>query len=744
MTSERLPRSAGRPSRWEDGPAAEAGAPPGAGARRGLSPAVWLGLGGAVFAALALTAWLAWALPLGRALEPLPTPTLVLVTADGKPFARRGSYKEAPVDAAKLPAYVPLAFVAVEDRRFFQHHGVDPGAVARALVRNLMAGRIQEGGSTLTQQLAKNAFLTGDRTLRRKAQEALIALYLEARLSKAEILSRYLSAVYFGDGVFGLRAAARHYFDKSPEQLSVGEAAMLAGMVKAPSRLAPTEDLAAARRRARLVLADMAGMGLVTPAQARTAASQVKVRRGRATLGIGSWFADWVSPQAKQAFQWGYGEVRVGTTIDSRLQAAAERIVERTLAAEGARRNAHQAALVAMRTDGAVVAMVGGRDYRKSVFNRAVDAERPPGSAFKLFVYLAALRQGFSPDSQVEDAPVRVGDWTPSNYGEDYAGGPISLRRAFARSSNVAAVRVAQAVGLPAVKKAARDLGVAEDLPDDATLALGTANVNLLELTAAYAAVDAGAAPVAPRGLQDVPVAAPGLQIGERERRGMLELLHAVVASGTGTAANVGQPAYGKTGTSQDYRDAWFVGFVGDLAVGVWVGNDDDSPMKGVTGGSLPARIWRDFMAEAIPRLGLKGEPPPGEPVPSLQAPAPDGPLQPADPDAGLPAGLDDSLPSLVLPPADAAREAPGPAPRRGPPPDLGPPPARYGPYGPPPGSRPWRDGWRGRDAGPPPRARRWRDFGPREDYLPREERYGPPPQEAPYDDPGPPPGDDE
>jgi 1A family penicillin-binding protein len=725
-------------------------APPAAGAGPAVPTGVWAGVGGLVFAVILALAWLSWALPLSRALEPLPSPTLVLVSADGKPFARRGSYKEAPVDVMRLPAYVPLAFVAIEDRRFFQHHGLDPRAVVRAAFRDLRAGHIEEGGSTLTQQLAKNAFLSGDRTFRRKAQEALIALYLEARLSKAQILSRYLSAVYFGDGVFGLRAAARHYFDKSPEQLSVGEAAMLAGMVKAPSRLAPTEDLPAARRRARLVLADMARMGVVTPAQARTAAGRVKVRQGRPTLGIGSWFADWVAPEAKQAFQWGYGEVRVRTTIDSRLQAAAEQIVRRTLAAQGPRLDAHQAALVAMRTDGSVVAMVGGADYGKSPFNRAVSAERPPGSAFKLFVYLAGLRHGLSPDSLVEDTPLRVGNWSPSNYDDEYAGGPIPLRQAFAKSSNVAAVRVARAAGLSNVQKAARDLGVTETLPDNATIALGTANVNLLELTAAYAAVDAGGAPVSPHGLQRDAPAAQTLTLRPRVRRGMMDLLHAVVTSGTGTGADVGLPAYGKTGTTQDYRDAWFVGFAGDLVVGVWVGNDDDSPMKRVTGGSLPAQMWRAFMLQAAPRLGLKGEAPPdegaGPPGPGL---VDEG--QGVDPGAGPQGGLDDSLPAITVrssvPPAIDVPSAGPPADRDAPPPyDLAPARPRLRPPPPdaaPPGSRAWR-GTRPYGDEPPPRWRRRRDFGPPPDYGPPEERYGPPPREPPDDEPGPPPDDGE
>jgi len=556
---------------------------------------------------LVLTAlWLTWALPLGRALEPLPSPTLVLVSADGKAFARRGSYKEEPVDVKELPPYISGAFVAIEDRRFYKHMGVDPRAIARALRNNVAAGGVSEGGSTITQQLAKNAFLSSRQTLRRKAQEAVIALYLESRLSKEEILSRYLSSIYFGEGVFGLRAAAREYFNKPPEQLTIGEAAMLAGIVKAPSRLAPTEDLKAAKARQRVVLQAMVDTGMITPRQARQARN-VRVREGRPSLPVGSYFADWVSPQAKRAFDRAYGEVVVKTTLDSRLQTQAERIIRNRLAADGGRLNAGQAALVATRKDGSVVALVGGRDYKTSQYNRAVDAQRQPGSAFKLFVYLTALREGMSPNSTVLDAPVRLGNWKPQNHESQYLNRPITLREAFARSSNVAAVRVLQQVGLRDVIRTARDLGVTSPLPRDATVALGTGPVTLLEMTSAYAAIAAGEAPIRAHGLAEWVPAGETTRLSAAEQRGMMELMRAVVTGGTGRAANIGG-AYGKTGTTQDYHDALFIGFVGDLVVGVWVGNDDNAPMRRVAGGGLPAQIWREFMSYAISAGQAKGE----------------------------------------------------------------------------------------------------------------------------------------
>ena len=565
---------------------------------------VQIGLGAAGLDFLVFL-WLTWALPLSRALEPLATPTLVLVTADGKPFSRRGSYKEAPVDADRLPAHVTRAFVAIEDRRFFRHMGIDAQAIGRAVVANTRSGRVRQGGSTITQQLAKNAFLSNERSLRRKAQEAIIALYLETRLSKREILSRYLSSVYFGDGVFGLRAAARHFFNKRPEDLSLGEAAMLAGVVKAPTRLAPTEDIKAARARMQVVLAAMVDQELITPAQARAAAADVQVREGRANLPVGSYFADWLSPQVRRAFNRAYGEVAVWTTLDSQLQLKAQDAVRRGLAA-AAPAGVTQAALVAMRTDGRVVAMVGGKDYRASVFNRAAQARRQPGSAFKPFVYLAALRAGMGPDSAVIDAPVRIGGWSPENHEGRYAGGAVPLSDAFARSSNVAAARLVQQVGVGRVVAAARDLGVTSELPNDATIALGTGSMSLLELTSAYAAIASGRAPVTPRGLLSQTPEPAHEALSKRERDGLLTLLRAVMERGTGMAANLGPQTFGKTGTSQDYRDAWFIGFAGDLVVGVWMGNDDNTPMRRVTGGTYPAQIWREFMAYAMRRSDFK------------------------------------------------------------------------------------------------------------------------------------------
>ncbi len=576
---------------------------------------------------LALVAWLVVTAPLGRALEPLKNPSLVLLDASGHPIARRGDYKEAPVTIAELPKYVPAAIISIEDRRFYHHWGIDPQGIARALLRNTEAGGVAQGGSTLTQQLAKTSFLSGERTIKRKLQEVIIAFYLESRLTKNQILARYLSSVYFGEGAYGLRAAARVYFDRDPGDLTVGQAAMLAGLVQAPSRLDPARHLAAAQDRERVVLGAMVANGALTPNQAAHVAP-ARVARGRESLPTGSYFADWVLPQARGSIDAAqYGDVAVATTLDPVLQKAAERAVADTLAGlRGA--NVHQAALVAMRPDGRVVAMVGGANYGATPFNRATQAMRQPGSSFKLFVYLAALHSGMRTSDTILDAPVTIGDWSPKNDEGKYRG-RISLATAFAASSNVAAAKLTQQVGVEAVRRQARLLGVTVPLSNYEGLALGTSGVPLIELTSAYAAVAAGTYPVKPVGLasprraglaERLRAAAAAIRPWP-ERGAMLELLQSAVRHGTGVAASLPIATYGKTGTTQNHRDALFVGFAGDLVVGVWVGNDDNSPMTGaVVGGTVPAKLWHRFMVAALTREGILRPPPPAPRLPDLGA----------------------------------------------------------------------------------------------------------------------------
>ena len=542
---------------------------------------------------LSLLLWLAWALPLDRALEPLPKPTLVLLDRHGEAFARRGETKLEPVEVRRLPRHLVDAVLAIEDRRFYHHHGVDPRGITRAAWHNVRARALREGGSTITQQLAKTSFLSSERTLRRKAQEGLVALWLEMRLDKDEILSRYLSGIYFGDGRYGLRAASRHYFGVEPEALDLAQSAMLAGIIRAPSALAPTRHPDEARARMRQVLDAMAAQGRLAPARAGQVEAPRVLDEGEA-LPVGTYFADWVSPQARDELEGGYGEMRVDTTLDLRLQSLAERAVARNLR-DG---DGPQVALVAMHPDGEVLAMLGGRRYAASAYNRATQAKRQPGSAFKPFVYYAAMREGLRPDDTVDDSPVEVAGWSPANYDGTYRG-PVSVRDAFARSSNVAAVRVAQRVGPRRVARTAREFGMTGEFGDDASIALGTYETSLLELTSGYAAFAAGFAPVRAFGLRGHDPGEGREALDPVARAGMLDLLHAAVEEGTGRAARLRVPSFGKTGTTQDHRDAWFVGLAGDLVVGVWVGNDDNAPMDGVTGGGLPARIWRDFMAGA-------------------------------------------------------------------------------------------------------------------------------------------------
>jgi penicillin-binding protein 1A len=543
--------------------------------------------------------WLVITAPLSRALEPLPDPALLLESADGRPIALRGAIKEAPVDVARLNPLTPAAFVAIEDRRFYRHWGIDPRGMARAFVADLRGGGVRQGGSTITQQLAKTNFLSGDRTIKRKAQEIIIAFWLEAWLTKQEILSRYLSSVYFGDGVYGLRAASHHYFHREPERLNLAQSAMLAGLVQAPSRLAPTSHLAAAQKRSRLVLRAMADTGAITASRASVPSARPVAQEAK--LPAGTYFADWVAPSAAGAFESDFGRVEVRTTLDRGLQRLAERAVSRAAIGDA------QAALVAMRPDGRVVAMVGGKRYADSPFNRVTQARRQPGSAFKLFVYLAALRAGWTPDSMIDDSPVTIEGWTPVNSDRIYRG-RISLREAFARSSNAATVRLSQSVGRPNVIRAARDLGITTPLPDKPSLALGTAGVSLLELTSAYAAIAGGRYPIAARGLPDEQPAeglsaffrSAGALDRQRDWAPMLDLLYAAANNGTGRRAALNVPTFGKTGTTQENRDALFVGFAGDLVVGVWVGRDDNKSLGKISGGTVPAEIWRSFMSSAL------------------------------------------------------------------------------------------------------------------------------------------------
>ncbi len=541
-----------------------------------------------------------------------PTASALVVQAEGgQVFATRGIFKGEKLSPEQLPRNLRDAIVAIEDRHFFAHGGLYLPSLFRAAFRNAMAGGTREGGSTISQQLARMIYLSPERTLKRKVQEAILTLRLEHQLSKEEILTRYLNTAYFGARVYGADAAAKRYFGKPAQELTLAEAAMLAGLVRAPSALAPTRNLEGAHQRAALVLDAMVETGAITAAQAEAA------REHPATLRLPpdnppgtNYFVDTLAPEAKRLVGDASVDLTLRTTLDLNLQSIAEGVIARRLKAEGRSKKVSQAALLAMAPEGAILAMVGGRDYNESQFNRATQAKRQPGSLFKLFDYLAAFDNGFTPRSVMIDRPVQIGNWEPENYGGRFHG-EVTLRSAFAQSLNSVAVQLADRVGIQKVIETAHRLGVQSELPAVPSVALGAGGVTLIEMTRAFAAIAANAESVEPYTIDSI---ARGDQVvfgrqqtvltparNQAARAGIIDLLASVVREGTGRAARLPIPTAGKTGTSQDNRDAWFVGLAPGLVVGVWVGNDDNSPTRNVVGGDMPARIWSEFVKEAVP-----------------------------------------------------------------------------------------------------------------------------------------------
>lgn len=573
-----------------------------------------LSIWGAV-ALAGVVGWYAYDLPDLEKLEtPTRRPSVTLLSTDGSVLASYGQLYGGAVRFDDLPPYLVQAIVATEDRRFFNHPGFDAIGVLRAAFANLRAGAIRQGGSTITQQLAKNLFLTPERTIRRKAQEVLLALWLEARFTKQQIFSIYINRVYFGAGTYGVEAASRRYFARSAGDINLYQAAMLAGLLKAPSRLAPSRNPDAARKRALLVLENMAGQGFISAANVRDAKRAAGVIRRAARGNSARYFADWLLERAAGYVGHSDRDLVIVTTVDARLQRLGAEKLSRLLKRNGKRAKVSQGALVALSPSGAVRALIGGRNYVESQFNRATQALRQPGSAFKLFVYLAGLEAGMSPDDRMTDAPLRIRKWRPRNYDKRYRG-EITLRQAFAQSINTVAVRVSEAAGRQRVIDAARRLGISTKLRSHPSLALGAGEVTLLDLTAAYGALANEGFAVWPHGISEVrdnrgqviyrrSGSGAGRVIAPGHVRQLTGMLREVISSGTGRAAAIGRPAAGKTGTSQEFRDAWFIGFTPDLVTGIWLGNDNSSPMKRVTGGGLPARLWRSFMKDA-----LKGRP---------------------------------------------------------------------------------------------------------------------------------------
>jgi penicillin-binding protein 1A len=573
----------------------------------GIVASLW----GAIAAAGAVI-WVGAHLPPIQSLEiPKRPPSIQIVDLNLRALATRGDSAGSVIALKDLPPYLPKAFIAIEDRRFYGHYGVDPYGVARALMANILHRGVFQGGSTLTQQLAKNLFLTQERTIYRKLQEMMLALWLERKFSKTQILELYLNRVYFGSGAYGIEQAAQRYFGKSARQVTIAESAILAGLVKSPSRLAPTRNFDAAEDRAHIVLAAMTELGFITAAQDKIALAKPPRIVAQPGNGPVNYVADWVMDGVNDLIGHVDDDLVVVTTIDGRLQASAEKALVDELNLKGDKSGVTQGALVAMTPDGAVRAMIGGRNYADSQFNRAVAARRQPGSAFKPFVYLTALEHGLTPDTVRDDKPIKVKKWQPENYGKEYFG-PVTLTKALAMSLNTVSVRLTLELTPMAVIRTAHRLGIASKLEPNASIALGTSEVSLLELVGAYAPFANGGLAVVPHVIDRISTP-DGAVLYARNPQTLGRIIDANAVGQMnammqqtltiGTAHNAALPGWqaaGKTGTSQDFRDAWFIGYTSSLVTGVWLGNDDGTPTKKTTGGSLPVEIWSNFMRNAL------------------------------------------------------------------------------------------------------------------------------------------------
>ena len=565
----------------------------------------------AIIAGAGVIIWVGAHLPAIQSLEiPKRPPTIQITGMDGSVIATRGEMPGANVSLKDLPPYLPKAFIAIEDRRFYSHFGIDPTGIIRAAVTNLLHRGVSQGGSTLSQQLAKNLFLTQERTMQRKLQEVELALWLERKYSKNEILELYLNRVYFGSGAYGVEAAAQKYFGKSAKNVSLSEAAMLAGLVKSPSRLAPNRNPDGAEKRAQIVLSAMADTNFITEAQAKAAIEKPSYAVKPVGAGTINYVADWIGEVLDDLVGQIDQNIVVETSIDPKLQSVAEAAIIDELATKSVKFNVTQGALVAMTPSGAVRAMVGGRNYAESQFNRAVTAKRQPGSAFKPFVYLTAVEGGMTPDTVRQDAPLDVKGWRPENYSREYFG-PVTLTQALSMSLNTVAVRLGLEVGPANVVRTAHRLGIASKLEPNATISLGTSEVSLNELVGAYAPFANGGFSASPHVVNRIRTPegkvlyarrndAPTRVIDANAVGMMNVMMHETLVTGTAKKADIPSwSAAGKTGTSQDFRDAWFIGYTANLVTGIWLGNDDNSPTRKATGGGLPVEVWTRFMRAA-------------------------------------------------------------------------------------------------------------------------------------------------
>ena len=554
-------------------------------------------------------------------------PGLTLLSADGAVIATSGDLYGEAIQVHNLPDFLPQAVMATEDRRFYSHFGVDIIGLARAVVTNVMSGKVRQGGSTLTQQVAKNLFLSPERSLKRKVQELLLALWLEHKFTKDQIFTLYLNRVYLGAGTYGVEAASRKYFAKSARKLSLYESALIAGLLKAPSKYNPRANPKLSAKRTSIVLMNMVNAGYLTERQA----NQAKRHKNKAISAskphrLGRYYADWVMEQVRDYIGPANIDMTVVTTLDMGLQKIAEQRLRKILAKKGKAKNVSQAALVALAPDGAVRAMVGGRSYAESQFNRATQARRQPGSAFKPFVFLAGLESGLTSQSIMKDEPFSIGKWKPRNYSGKYLG-DITLEKALAESINTIAVKITKRVGARKVVEMAHRLGITSDLKAHASIALGSSEVNLLELSAAYGPFANGGYGVFPFGIETIKDSS-GRVLYQRSGGGsgrivppnhvgeMNQMMKSVMTTGTGRKANFNRAVGGKSGTSQDFRDAWFIGYSADLILGVWMGNDNEKPMKKVSGGSLPAELWNEVMK--VSHETITPKPLPGDETPAV------------------------------------------------------------------------------------------------------------------------------
>ena len=537
---------------------------------------------------------------------------IIVKDARGEVIARYGDIVGVQVTTADMPPYLVQAVLAIEDRRFYNHFGIDPFGLARAVVVNLQKGRVAQGGSTITQQLAKNLFLSRERTLKRKIQEAMLAVWLEYELSKDEILSAYLNRVYLGSGTYGVDAASKLYFQKPVADISLRHAATLAGLLKAPSRYSPLRNASLSRQRTEVVLAAMVDAGYISPEQAKGQQGLPPKPKQKPKNSLSErYYTDWIVDELNELIGTPQEDLIVETTLDLRLQGIVSQNVADIIDQYGEERSISEGAMILMRPSGEVIALVGGRNYNASQFNRATQALRPPGSSFKPIVYLAALEQGWKIDDLIDDSPITDWRYRPRNFGGEYYG-EVSLEDALTHSLNTAAVRLMKETGPDAVLNAAERLGITSDLERDLSLALGSSGVSLIEMAGAYSTFANGGLAVKPYGITRVTTRETGELYYERPRRKRLirvfspvhiqdltSMMNNVILNGTGQGANFGSPAAGKTGTSQESRDALFMGFTRELVGVVWLGNDDNSPMKKVTGGSFPTHIWREVMRRA-------------------------------------------------------------------------------------------------------------------------------------------------